>query len=334
MISLSAKQSTDYLFLSAYLRAKEKNLLGRERLARLAAAPNAAEAAKVLEECGYPDLADATDADLEAALSARREAVFSDVEKLLPEKAMAEIFRLRYDYHNAKVLVKAEAAGAERAELLSASGRVSPETLTEAFRQDDGRALPPALAAAMRQARSTLARAANPQLADMELDKAWYAESFSLAAGLSSDFCTRYLRLSADVANLRSAVRCLRGGMDEGVLRAALIPGGNVSAERIARAAYGEGVSAAFTDRRLAEAAALGEKAAAGAPLGDFERACDNALTRFLDEAKLVGFGPEPAAAYLASVEGEIIAARMALQGKRAGVSNETLRERLRESYV
>ena len=42
---MSDKRSTEYLFLSAYLRAKEKNLLGRERLARLAAAPNAAEAA-------------------------------------------------------------------------------------------------------------------------------------------------------------------------------------------------------------------------------------------------------------------------------------------------
>ncbi len=331
---MSNIQTTDYLFLSAYLRAKEKNLLDRERLHRMAAAPTAAEAAKVLVECGYPDLPDATDAAIEEAFSTRREAVFSDVEKLLPEKDIAAIFRLRYDYHNAKVLVKAEASGADRTELLSSSGRVSHEVLAEAFRQDDWKRVPNALAAAMREARSTLARTGNPQLADMGLDKAWYAEAFSLAAGLSSDFCVRYLRFSVDVANLRSAVRCRRGGMDEGVLRAALIPGGDVSPAAVARAAYGEGVSSAFRDRRLAEAAALGEQAAAGGALSDFERACDNARTRFLDSAKLTAFGPEPVAAYLASIEGEIVAARMALQGKRAGVSQETLRERLRDSYV
>lgn len=326
--------TTDYLYLSAYLRAKEASLLRRERLERMAAAPNAAEAARVLAECGYPELENASEAELDAAFAARREAVLSDVEKLCPEKALVEIFRLQYDYHNAKVLVKSEAAGTDTGALLSPSGRVPPEKLAEAFRQDDWRAVPAAFAQAVREARSTLARTSNPQRTDMGLDRAYYAEAFSLASQLSGDFCTRYLRLSADAANLRSAVRCLRGRMDEGVLRAALIPGGDVPVGSIPRRVYAEGVAAVFTDSRLAEAAALGQQAAEGGALAAFERACDNALTRFLDEAKLVGFGPEVTAAYLAALDGEIVAARMILAGKRAGVSHETLRERLRESYV
>ena len=326
--------TTDYLYLSTYLRAKEAGLLRRERLERMAAAPDYAEAAKVLAECGYPELEDASDAELTAALSARREAVISDVESLCPERAMTDIFRLRYDYHNAKVLVKAEGAQVEGDALLSGSGRVSPETISEAYEHDDWRAVPPVLAAAIREAKSTLARTSNPQLADMGLDRAYYAEALALANTLSSDFCARYLRLSVDLANLRGAVRCLRGKMDEGVLRAALIPGGDISPDRIARQAYAESVTAAFDARRLEEAAALGQAAAEGGPLAPFERACDNVLTRFLDEAKLVGFGPEPVAAYLAALEGEIVAVRMVLTGKRGGVDNETLRERLRECYV
>ncbi len=331
---MSKVNATDYLYLSAYLRAKEASLLHRERLERMAAAPTADEAVKVLAECGYPELEGSSDAALEAAFSARRAQVLDDMEKLCPEKALVDAARLRFDYHNAKVLVKGEASGAGGEELLSDCGRVKAETLREAFQQDDWRAVPGALSAAIREARSTLARTSNPQITDMGLDKAYYKELLSLTETLSTDFYTRYVRLCIDTSNLRSAVRCLRGHMDEGILAAAVIEGGNVPAGPMVRRVYGDGIAAVFTGRALAEAAALGEAAAEGAPLTPFERACENALTRFLRDAKYVSFGPEAVVAYLAMLEGEIVAARMIILGKRGGVSHETLRERLRESYV
>lgn len=292
------------------------------------------EAARLLNECGYPELAGATDGDLEKAFSVRREEFLADMERLCPEKALVEAFRLRYDYHNAKVLVKSEGAGVSGEELLSGAGRVHPQQLQEAYEQDDWRSVPPCLAAACREAKLTLARTANPQLADIGIDKAYFAELLALTETLSDGFYTGYVRLCIDVANLKSAVRCIRGGMDEGVLRTALIPGGNISTDRIGKQAYSDGVAAVFTDRALADAAAQGQQAIDGGALSPFERACDNALTRYLGDGKYVPFGPAPVVAYLAALEGEIVAARMVLLGKRDGVSPEMLRERLRDSYV
>lgn len=331
---MSAIQNTDYVYLSAYVRGREAGLLTRERLERMTAAPGFDEAAKVLSECGYSDLSGASDAEVEAALSARRRAALDDIGRICPEPALVEAFRLKYDYHNAKVLVKAEGAAEPKDYLLSDAGRVSPETLKKAYSEDDYRLVPAKLAAAIREARATLARTANPQLADMGLDKAYYAELLSLTRTLSDDFCTKYAQLSIDLANLRSAVRCVRGGLDEGVLKAALLPEGTISPDRIARTVYGEGVTAAFTGSELSAAAELGQKAIEGAPLSAFERECDNVRTRRLCEAKLVSFGPAVAAAYLASLDSELIAARMVLLGKRGGASADTLRERLRDTYV
>ena len=144
----------------------------------------------------------------------------------------------------------------------------------------------------------------------MGLDKAYFAELLAIAGTLSTDFYTGYVRLSIDLANLRSAVRCLRGHMDEGVLRAAVIPGGNAAPERVLRV-YAEGVTAVFDDRAAVSCAELGQQAVEGAPLA-----------------------PEAVIAYLASLEGEITAARMVLLGKRGGLTPEALRERLRVSYV
>lgn len=326
--------STDYLFLSAYIRAREGKLLTGERLGRMAEAPDFDEAAKILGECGYPELAGASDHRLEEAFSARRAEFLADMERLCPEKALVEAFRLKYDYHNAKVLVKGEGAGVDGEHILSDCGRVRPGVLGEAFREDNWRMVPGALAAAIREARSILARTSNPQLSDMSLDKACFAELLAVTSTLSNGFFSGWAKLSIDVANLRTAVRCIRGRMDEGVLRSALIDGGEVSAGRIGKRVYGEGVAAVFGDRRLARAAELGQQAIEGAPLAAFERECDDVLTRYLGNAKLTSFGPEPAVAYLAALDGEIVAARMVLLGKRSGLSSEKLRERLRESYV
>ena len=292
------------------------------------------EAAKLLTECGYPELTGASDAEVERAFADRRCTVLDDIASICPEPALVEAFRLKYDYHNAKVLVKAEGAHVSGEELISKAGRVPADKLREAYEQDDWRAVPGAFGAAVREAKSLLARTSNPQLADMELDRAYFAELLSLTQTLSDDFYTRYARLSIDLANLRSAVRCVRGGLDEGVLKAALLPDGEVSAARIARSVYGEGVTEVFSGRELAAAAELGQKAIEGAPLAAFERECDNVLTRRLASAKLTSFGPAVAVAYLAALEGEIVAARMVLLGKRGGISPEMLRERLRESYV
>ena len=329
---MSKVKSTDYLFLSTYIRARENSLLGEKRLEQMVEAADFDEAAKTLTECGFPDLTGATDAQLEEAFAQRRTEFLAEFEKLCPEKELVTAYRLKYDYHNAKVLVKGE-GGEGRERLMSACGRVKPETLAEAYDNDAWQEVPPALAAAIREARTTLARTANPQLADMGLDKAYFAEMLSLTQTLSTGFYTGYVRLNIDVANLRSAVRCLRGHMDEGLLRTAVIPGGNVSAESVCWV-YGEAVTEVFHDRALAACAELGQQSVEGAPLAAFERACDNVLTEYLTAAKRVSFGPEVAVAYLASLEAEITAARMVLLGKRGGVAPETLRERLRVSYV
>lgn len=330
---MSKVKSTEYLFLSAYIRARENALLGEKRLEQMVEAADFDEAARVLAECGFPDLTGATDAQLEEVFQARRAAFLDEFEKLCPEKAIVTAYRLKYDYHNAKVLVKGEGDPQSRERLLSACGRVPPKALTEAYAEDNWREVPEALAAAVREARTTMARTSNPQLADMGLDKAYFAEMLALTGTLSTPFYTDYVRLTIDIANLRSAVRCIRGHMDEGLLRTAVIGGGNVPPERVCRA-YAEGVTEVFHDRALARCAELGQQAVDGAPLADFERACDNVLTEYLKAAKQVPFGPAVAVAYLASLEAEITAARMVLLGKRGGLAPEALRERLRDSYV
>lgn len=322
----------DYLFLSAMLKARETTMIDRDRMERMLSAETYAEAAKFIVDNGYPDLSGADAAGIDEALSERRAAIFDELARFVPQRGVVDVFRMKYDYHNAKVLIKAEGAGVAGERLMSSCGRVAAEKLTNAFGEDDYRFIPGKLGAAMSEAKAVLARTGNPQTADFILDRAYFSELTDTAKELDSVFLTKYAAVLIDSANLRSAVRTVRMGKDMEFLLTALAPGGTVSPERLAQAVMGgDGVAAVFSASVFSEAAALGEEAVKGGSMTKFELACDNAVTAFLSGARLVSFGQEPVVEYLALAEAEITAVRMILTGRLAGIEPDSIRERLRE---
>ena len=323
-----------YLYISAVLRSREPRMLNRDKAERMLDAPSFAESAKLLSDSGYEDMSQMNAGEIERALSRRRAAVYRELENLVPEKALLDVFRVRYDYHNAKVVLKAEATGGDPVPLLSEAGRVSPEKLLAAYQEERGLDLPGKLAEGLSRGKELLARSGNPQLADFLLDKLCFAELQEISSRLDSAFLKRYVAVLADATNLRSAVRTLRMGKNADFLREALVPGGTVSEERLLSAASGDGLAALFSGGVLADAAALGASAAEGGTLTAFELACDNAVMKLLGDAKLTAYGEEPVIAYLAAVENEITTVRMILTGRLAGIEAQTIRERLRDLYA
>ena len=120
-------KETDFLSISARVRVMETRLLTAERMERMIDAKDAAEAAKVLGECGYPDLAEPTPSALEDLLADAQGALFEDLGKAVDAPALLDVFRCKYDYHNAKTLVKAQALGIDQNRLLLRGGRYDPE---------------------------------------------------------------------------------------------------------------------------------------------------------------------------------------------------------------
>ncbi len=329
-----AKKKEAYLSLSAMLRAREPKLLNADRAGRMLDAASFEEAAKLLTDCGYADLSQAGAGEIEAALTQRRNQILDELEQLSPERAIVDLFRIKYDVHNAKVLLKSEAMGVDGTALYSRSGRFAPEKLQELYHEERYSELPESFGKALAEAKSILARTANPQLADFVLDRAMFEEMLAAAKATDCPFLTGYVRLLVDCSNLKSLVRTGRMHKDADFLRQVLLPGGNVDEDRLQAAGDGEGLAALFAHSPLEQAAARGAEALSGGSLTAFERACDNAVNTYLRSAKLVSYGPEAVAAYLAAVEGEITAVRMILTGKLAGIAPETIRERLRDLYA
>lgn len=332
---LSKVKDTAYLGLTAMLRAREAKMLDRDRMDRMLAAPGYADAAKLLTDCGYEDMSAMDAKGVDEILNAHRREVYDELSRMSPQPELVDAFRLKYDYHNAKVVIKALDMGVDGEHLFSDVGRVSGKTIAQACAEDRFSALPAALAAAVQEAKSVLAKTGNPQQAEFVLDRAYFAEMSALAEKVGSKFLKGYVQVLIDAANLRTAVRTVRMDKGQDFLMQALIYGGGVSPDVLSAAAMsGEGMIPLFTASPLQEAAVLGAEAMKGGSMTKFELACDNGVTAYLASAKLVSFGSEPVVKYLAMVETEITAIRMILSGRLANIEPSVIRERLRDIDV
>lgn len=331
---MSHRKDTDYLAISARIHAMETRMLTRERMDRMIDAKDNSEAVKILEECGYGELG-ASGQGLEEMLSAARAAVFGDIARAVPDQNLVAVFQLKYDYHNAKVLVKSQATGGEPRRLLLSGGRYAPQALLEGWERDDLRVCGESFRSALAQAREVLAATGDPQQADLVLDRACYEEMGRLAKDSGSPFLQGYVRLVIDMANLRTAVRCARLDKDGEFVGRVLLPGGNVSPRSIA-AAKGEGLRDLFQSGPLSQAAELGAKLAqpGAGPLTAFEAMCDDAVTAYLSAAKRVPFGEQTVVGYLYAKEAELTTVRTILSGRLAGLDGDVIRSRLRAAYV
>lgn len=329
-------KDTDYLFLTTRIRVLERSLLTRERMERMLDAPTAADAAKVLQECGYPELESVTVDSINDMLSKAQSRTFDDLYFFAPDRNIIDLFRVKYDYHNAKVLLKSEARGIDAASLLVHTGRVEPKKLEEKIRSSDLKDLPGKLASAIRQARDVLGTTGDPQLSDFVLDRAYFEDIAELAEATGSQFLIGYVRLSVDIANLKSLVRTLRMGKDVDFLKGVLFSGGNIQPEKLLHGvAAGTPITDLYSASPLAPAAEVGAGCISGKKeLTRFEKLCDDTVTAYLSKARYVPFGESPLITYLVAKENESTAIRIIMTGRLADLSADVIRERLREPYV
>lgn len=329
-------KDTDYLHISARIRCIEGQLLTNAQRTRLAEAASAEEAAKILTDQGWPDF-DWRDMNaLEEVIRARRQQVTELLYEHIPVPELIGVFRLKYDYHNIKAVLKGEAQNVDPSHLLLDSALIPPKELQRMMREKEYEAMAPVMAKAVEEASELLARTADPQLSDMVLDLAEQQQALSMAKETGSAFLEGYVSRQIDCNNLRTAVRLTR--MEKGLdyMARAIAPGGQVPADVFyAR----EGMTPDWLERMLAGtvlAPALPSAKAAleGEGFARLDKACDDILIEYARGARFVPFGEQTVIAYLLANEAEFSAVRTILAGKNAGLSSEKIVERLRESYV
>ena len=147
-------KDTQYIALSAILRARGAKLLTEAQINRMLAEHEFSDACRVAMEGGYEDMSLMDVNGVNDALARFRAAQVAELDALVPDPAVLDLFRMKYGYHNAKVIVKSEGDVEKNRHLLSDSARFPLEALLEVYQTDEGNGqLSPGYAAGIRAAR-------------------------------------------------------------------------------------------------------------------------------------------------------------------------------------
>ncbi len=328
-------EDLDYLFSTARIRTMEGKLLNRQKLEELINTEKPEDAIHRLEECGWEDPDFSDHEAMDRSLSQERRRVYKEIEAFAPDKSMVRVFRLKYDYHNLKVLLKAGALGRGPEGMLSECGSVPAAKMEAAVAEDNYSALSPAMRNAAVEASEILNRTGDPQFSDIALDRACFAEMLQLAKASGSEFLTGYVRLCIDSVNLNTAVRLKKRGLPYEYMRQAAIAGGSVDSSRLVTELTPDAVETVFAKSALLPAAQVAAEVLRGSErLSALDMASDNAVMGYLHNAKYVGLGEQPLVAYIAAKEAELVALRIVFGGKLSGLDPKDIKERLRDTYV
>ncbi len=322
----------DYLFLSSYIHARENRLLSSADLERMVSASSKIEVGRVLEEAGYEGIVGASIPALERKLTEQRLAFYKELENMAPDPTVLEMFRAKYDYHNAKAVVKGVAQEKAGTGSLSELGRIPSKTLMEAIVRHETDDLPEILAQSVEAAEEKLARTGSAQAADQILDNAYFHELTQLAESTGSEGAKGYVKLLADMTNMRTVVRIQRQKQPAHLLSISLVEGGTVPPRTVIDAVTaGQTVEDIFSSRELRLAASAGAQAVSGGTLTEFERLCDSAMNAYCAEIRKESFGPAALIAYLHYLENQDQAVRIIVISRAAGLRGDSVRERLRD---
>jgi V/A-type H+-transporting ATPase subunit C len=336
---------TRYTCAVGKIRALETRLIRKERFIQMCDADSAENAVKLLLDTDYgPSLSELrTIGNFEDILKNEARNVIELISFFSNDPELTNAFRLRIDFNNLKLLLKAEhlAETEDTTEFVNRhlieGGLVPPERLKKLLKSGSIQELPVELSFVARKAKEALKENNDPQLIDIILDSVF----FSLLKKRIGGNCLfeKYLERSVDLLNIKNFLRVRQKDKGKDFLEKMFLPGGRLDEKLFLTSIDDiddrEGSLLSRSPHEYEELVSQGIKYyQENNSWKELERLSDDYAMSALSEAKWIAFGIEPLIAYLFAKEIEIKNIRMIIAGKLNRMPKELLRETLREPYV
>ncbi len=318
-----------YTYAVARIRSKELGLLNNQFLEQLLAAKSYGECLKLLADKGWGGDEHLT---AEEILMREREKTWSLIGELVDDLSVFDVFLYANDYHNLKAAIKLVCSGQEEhGNIFLSQATIPPEQVLEAVRTHAFGDLPEHMRETAQEAFESLLHTKDGQLCDLIVDRGALDAIHQTGKQATNELLRLYAEITVAAADIKIAVRAQKTGKPLDLIKRALAPCDTLDVDRLAYAAVG-GVDAicAYLEGTSYADAVPELKTSPSA----FERWCDNLLIRKIKPQQYNAFTIGPLAAYILARENEIKTVRIILSGKLNHLSEESIRERLREMYV
>ncbi len=317
-----------YTYAVARIRSKELQLLSKSDLEQLMNLRNEKECLRFLSDKGWGR---AGDENADEMVTVEREKTWEIMRELVEDMSIFHTFLYANDFHNVKAAIKQVYTDSELTELYSSNGTLKPETIYHAVKTHDWSLLPEHMRSSAEEAYQVLLHTGDSQLCDVILDKAALETVYQKGRETGNELLAQYAELKVASADINIVIRSIRTGKDRTFMERALAPCSSLDIGELIQAAL-EGEEQVMN--YLLTTVYADAVPALRSSFSAFERWCDNLIIRLIRPQKYNPFTISPLAAYILARENEIKTVRILLSGKRNEISDEAIRERLREMYV
>ena len=319
---------TKYAYAVSRIRENENRILPQTVMEQLITASDFESAKKILIDHGWNEL---EDMEVSQALKMQEEKVWQLLMEVLPDKNQFDFLKIRNDYHNIKAVLKSMFSTNKHESCYITPGTVDVEVLEEAIKKKKYSDIPEKMTEVAVDMYKLLSDTLDGQLMDIEVDRVAMEEMARLAEDAGSDLIREITEDTIVTNDIKIAVRAARTGKDSDFLEKALCECGAIEKKYLIAAAtksvdevceYASHIGYDGLSEAIEESDAA------------FEKYCDELLIKRVEKAKFKSLGVDPLVAYYILRDMEIKNVRIILSCKKNKLSESTIRERIRVSYV
>ena len=311
----------NYVYTVSRLRGMENHLLDSAFFSRLMENTRIDDAFKALGETSYSQRI-STAYNFDEAIDMEILATFEELKSFVPDSELLDIFKMPYDFHNVKVLLKGlfKVRGGNtegrRYDLISKLGSIDTEELTNSIETEEYGFLPYGLADLIPQCWQLWDQTKNPQAVELLIDHQMFKAMLKTAEELNMPDVVQWVKNKIDAENLRSAIRLARMKYEVSKALPFFHEGGTIRADDVAKL-LNEPVETwsrilSYTDIGAA-LNVLNEQNDIRNSLTDVSKALDEYLLKVLEKAKYSMDAPANVLLYLLKKEAEAQNLRVAL---------------------
>jgi V/A-type H+-transporting ATPase subunit C len=320
------------------IRVRENSLLSRQRIDRLIEAADLEEQIQILADSQYGEFLEGvrTAEGVEEALEKFLAKVYDFLQEICPNEDIVSFLRLKYDFHNLKVLLKTKYQEKSAEHVWSKMGFLNVKWAEQLIAEEKYDKLPVTYGPSVAEAAASFDEFHDAQEIDIILDQGLYHEWLNIAKAINNDYVNELTRSSIDIANLKTFLRAKNLRRKKEFADKAIFAGGFIERKKLI-ALFPRPLTELVTALRISSYGDILSEVVEGeekAKLALFDKLADNYLLLIAKKAKYVAVGMEPLFGYIFAIENEVTAVRSALLGKLSGIPKATIKERVRELYV
>jgi V/A-type H+/Na+-transporting ATPase subunit C len=317
-----------YTYAVARIRSKELSLLDKPFFDQLLACKTHKDCLRLLVEKGWGTSGEES---AEQILTIEEEKIWDTIKELVDDMSIFDTFLIGNDYHNLKAAIKEIYINEEVPNIYISRGTIDVALIYKAIKEHDFSLLPEKMRQCAQEAFEVQLHTGDGQLCNVIIDKASLEASYEKGKNSNSELFEKYVELKIAACDINIALRSSKTKKSMEFLKRALAKCDSLDIDKLAAATL-EGKEAIF--EYLENTVYSDAVNAIKESSTSFDKWCDNLIINHIKPQKYNSFTISPLAAYILARENEIKSVRVLLSGKHNNIPEDTIRERLRETYV